>query len=256
MKQREDLIKIFDDTELLVEKAFDTSLISVKEPFDITPVKPYGCKGTKQGLVTVDNIDCVTVAQTLSYSGKTCILNMASHYSPGGGVRNGARAQEEELCRRSNLIYGLEHNDNDKLYPIKESEYIYTRGVTFFKDSNYMVCEPFELDVLTIPAINRNKEKDKWLFEGPEDTYQLLMENKILQTITKPFDEGCENLVLSAFGCGVFKNDPKYVSSVYRKFLFDYNARRFFKRISFAILNDSNSVGTNFEIFKKELDAQ
>ena len=256
MVDKEYLVKVFEDTEKIVNSgAFDNVLFSSKEMFDVKKRNPLvqDVLNDKKGLVTVDNMDCVSMAQTLSYAGKTCILNMASHYRPGGGVKNGARAQEEELCRRSNLIFGLEYNSNNDLYPIQEDEYLYTKDVTFFKDGKYQVCEPFDLDVITIPAINLNKEKDKWLFEGNDKEYKQYMQAKVLATIIRPMQAGCVNLVLSAFGCGVFKNDPNFVSELYREYLYDFGMRYFFNRISFAIINDQNATNNNFGIFKKIL---
>lgn len=252
---KEFLINVFTDTENIVNNgAYDNVLFSTKKIIDSYFIEIIDAQ--KEGLITIENEDCVTIAQRLSYTGKTCILNMASHYKPGGGVRGGARAQEEELCRRSNLIFALEHNNNSNLYPIKEDELIYSSNITFFKDSRYKVCEPFNLDVITIPAINLNKEKHKDYFdiEGKEELYKILMNNKILATIKEPYKNGCDNLVLSAFGCGVFKNDPEFVANTYKEFLIKNNLRYLYKRISFAILNDSNSVKNNFQIFKSILN--
>ena len=39
---------------------------------------------------------------------KILVLNLANPVHPGGGVRKGSRAQEEDLCRKSSLLLSLE----------------------------------------------------------------------------------------------------------------------------------------------------
>ena len=59
-------------------------------------------------IVKVENIDCLLAAEKLLNEGyHPAVLNMASRQNPGGGVQNGAGAQEENLFRRSNLFQSL-----------------------------------------------------------------------------------------------------------------------------------------------------
>ena len=78
------------------------------------------------------------------------------------------------------------------------------------------------------------------------------MSIKISEMLSMPKKQGCKNLVLSAFGCGVFKNDPSFVAEIFKYYL-EYGFASYYENIVFAILNDKNSVGSNFEIFKKIL---
>ena len=49
--------------------------------------------------------------------GKTIlVLNLANPLHPGGGVRRGARAQEEDLCRQSSLLLSLESRNARPYY--------------------------------------------------------------------------------------------------------------------------------------------
>ena len=75
----------------------------------------YGC----------ENVDSFTLARervthTYLYENdvpKILVLNMANPVHPGGGVRNGARAQEEDLCRCSSLLLSLESREARKNTP-------------------------------------------------------------------------------------------------------------------------------------------
>lgn len=70
-------------------------MIDVRRSYDTTIVK-------------VENIDCLHAGAALKKSGyNPAVLNMASSSNPGGGVINGAGAQEETLFRRTNLFRSL-----------------------------------------------------------------------------------------------------------------------------------------------------
>lgn len=192
--------------------------------------------------VTVVNEDCIEVARRLTSSGKTCMLNMASYKKPGGGVKSGAMSQEEELARKSNLMFGLP----EELYPLEMDDFIYTYGVTFFKGPYYAITEPFRCDIITVAAVNLNG------LPIPDD-YEKLMDSKVRTMLQFPQQHGCRNLVLSAFGCGVFKNHPLTVAHYFRRAILQGYGNGY-DSIVFSVLNDRNSHGSNFETFKEVLD--
>jgi len=107
-------------------------------------------------------------------------------------------------------------------------------------------------DVITIAAINLNSEHHLFKDQTTKD-YEKTTLNKIRLMLTIPTKHGVKNLVLGAWGCGVFKNDPKKMAGYFRKILIDEGYSGFYERIVFAIINDRNSVGSNFEIFSQIL---
>lgn len=228
-----ELCHVFVDTLVTAELEFKEKLIQAKKY--TSNFKPL--KGNLAANITVDNMDCINVAEKFCKLGKTCMLNMASYKKPGGGVVNGSKSQEEDLCRRSNLMHGI----SEKHYPLKQNEYIFTKDVIFFKDENYLRITEFKCDIITIPAVNKNT--------GPLKDYDSVMESKVRTILNEPYQNGCKNLVLSAFGCGVYGNDPKYVATLF-KVLLDEGFSTMYDNISFSILNDRNSVGSNYELFK------
>ena len=113
------------------------------------------------------------VAKRYYSLGKVAVLNFANPENPGGGVQLGAMAQEECLCRSSNL-YGCISNPNvfDEYYGyhrgIRSHFYtdrlICTKNVTVFKDDSLVPQmlpenEWFEVDVVTCAAPYLAKRK-------------------------------------------------------------------------------------------------
>lgn len=240
---KQGLIDVFKDTVNSIETGkYPSVLTSYSIETLLTAPEESLYLNTSNPVVKVENEDCIEIARRYSKLGRTCILNMASHKKPGGGVQNGQRAQEEELSRRSNLVYGLPKDH----YPLSDKEAIFTKDVTFFKDGSYSYIEPFICSVITIAALN--------VSNGiiPND-YEKTMEEKISTMLAYPSLERCEYLVLSAFGCGVFKNDPRFVAEMFKR-LIDEGFKYHYKEISFAVLNDHNSVSDNYSVFKSILE--
>ena len=194
-------------------------------------------------------------ARELVGKGRVAVLSFANAYSPGGGVTRGAMAQEECLCRSSNLYSALTlpylirnyYKHNEKTTgELGTDAVIYSPGVTVFKSDDMIpvpLAEPFQADVLTCAAPYVNPDRKKPIpLEKLEDTFNHRIRN-ILEVAAA---NGADNLVLGAFGCGAFNNPPDLVAESFRYYLVDKGYRDYFKRVVFAI----KGGGRNYEIFR------
>lgn len=202
----------------------------------------------------IDN-DCIYAAKSLIDKGlNPCVLNMASFHTPGGGVLNGSSAQEENIFRRTNLFLSLYqfHHVGD-LYGIKQKEEryplnynfggIYTPNVTVFKtsdDKNYtLLDEPFEIGVVTLPAIKKPKTENGKLVPWVVD----ILLNKIRQILDIALENGHDSLILSAFGCGAYGTPPEEMAKLFKSVLSSEEYKNTFKVIHFAIINLPSTNG-------------
>jgi uncharacterized protein (TIGR02452 family) len=200
-------------------------------------------------IISVINTDSVSAVVEYSKLGKTCVLNMASYKRPGGGVHNGARAQEECLFRCSNLIQVVPTS----FYPLEVNEAIYTKDAIFFKDKEYDYMEPVVCDVITIAAINLNDNAKYDPVQNVAD-YRKITKDKIRLMVSLAAQNKVKNLILGAWGCGVFNNDPTTMAQYFSEVLIGEGYSVDFDNIVFAIINDHNSVGNNFDIFNNQFN--
>ena len=238
------LVNVFQDT-LENSKNLKDSTTS-KHTFDET--NPPRLTMFKD-IISVINTDSVSAVVEYSKLGKTCVLNMASYKRPGGGVHNGARAQEECLFRCSNLIQVVPTS----FYPLEVNEALYTKDAIFFKDKDYDYMEPVVCDVITIAAINLN-ENAKYDPVQNITEYRKITKDKIRLMVSLAAQNGVKNLILGAWGCGVFNNDPTTMSQYFSEVLVGEGYSVDFDNIVFAIINDHNSVGNNFDIFNNHFN--
>lgn len=198
------------------------------------------------------------------------VLNLADPVNPGGGVRRGAKAQEEDLCRRSSLLLSLEGREAWAYYSYNRNLHTYmgsdgiiiTPDVEILKDENGNLLEDSVIvSVMTCaaPMVRRG-------LEGMSDEeYREMVYKRITGMLKTAAYLGYKVLVLGAFGCGAFGNDARVVSDLFYKAIkeFDYDgmsAVDFFRRIDFAVLDHSpdqynfRQFFRNFSHFYREED--
>ena len=193
-------------------------------------------------------------AGRLAKEGRVAALNFANAYSPGGGVVRCAMAQEECLCRSSNLYSALTmpyllrnyYKHNAKTTgDLGTDAVIYSPGVTVFKSDDALpvpLAEPFQVDVLTCAAPCVRPDRKKPI---PPEKLEDAFNHRIRNILEVAAANGADSLVLGAFGCGAFNNPPDMVAECFRYYLIDRGYRDFFRRVVFAI----KGGGRNFEIF-------
>lgn len=232
----QNLINIFIDTELTSRKLKSTI---ETEKCNCSVFEPK--EGNSNIKITVSPLD--TISEALNHKEKVCILNMASPKRAGGGVKNGARAQEECLFRSTNLCVSVVQD----FYPLHYDEFLYTKDALIIKDVYYNVIEPKLIDCITIAA--PNLRGSQYTQEDYVDTLDL----KITGMIEAANRNSCETLILGAWGCGVFCNNPYTIAEYFKKNITKYKYNNL-KEIIFAIINDHNSVDDNYNIFKKHFN--
>ena len=206
---------------------------------------------------SVINADCLETAEIALKSGfNPCVLNLASKKNPGGGVLNGAGAQEENLFRRTNLFaslyqfahyaedYGVKKDENS--YPLnRNTGGIYSGNITVFRGAeknNYcLLNQPFRLAFVSVPAINRPeliKIGNQYYIvnELVEPTKEKI---RTILRIAGQYNHDC--LILGAFGCGAFANPPHHVAKLFKEVFSEDEFSGVFKYVIFSIFEDHNS---------------
>ena len=209
---------------------------------DEAPVLPWSDKRINPE-VTVEDADTVTAILKVP-EGRTAVLNFASYKNPGGGFINGAMAQEEALCHESNLYNILSafkfsyyawnvNHINRSLYANRA---LYSPDVIFERDGNIK-----QADVITCAAPNYNAAlKNHGMLR--EVNIEAMRERiEFIKCIAEK--NNAENLILGAFGCGVFGQDPYQTAYLFKEV---FARCSYIRRIIYAI-----PAGKNLEAFKK-----
>lgn len=185
----------------------------------------------------VVNDTTLSAARQLEAEGANPVaLNFASARHPGGGFLNGARAQEESLCRASALYECINGNAMYRHHASKDAFYtnyaIYSPAVPVFKDDDGEPLDaPYLCAFVTSPAVNAGAIRAKH-----RDPVRDEMADRIEKVLTIMAGHGHDAAVLGAWGCGVFRNDPEMIADLFARAL----RGRFtgaFAKVVFAVLD-------------------
>ena len=188
--------------------------------------------------VQVTNETTFRAAQRFLNSGLWPVaLNFANGVSPGGGFLGGARAQEEVLCRSSALFQTLvddpmyeSHRDRER--PDSTDWAIYSPDVSVFRrDDGTDLEEPWLLSFITCAA--------PYAPEIGQPESGVLLHKHIHRVLAIARAFGHSSLVLGAWGCGAFENDPHQAAQDFRDAL-ENEFRGAFCDIVFAITDWSS----------------
>lgn len=274
---REENVTVFKDTERLckknvrirnsIEKSISKQkLILEADNLEVPNLSKY------------DNVATLVISKKRTYEAarnyrnqKVAVHNFASASNPGGGVVKGSSAQEECLCRCSGLYFCL---DVEKMWkgfyiphrnshnPIHNDDIIYTPGVTVFKTDTVTPTlmdesDWYDVDVITCAAPNlRPNPTNKW---NPADGEAVTMKNsdllalhdkRLRRILNAAVSEGVETIILGAFGCGAFRNNPEVVALANKNVIKDY--LHAFKNIDYAIYC-GHGDDRNYKIFDRVL---
>ncbi|MBE5850290.1 MAG: TIGR02452 family protein [Lachnospiraceae bacterium] len=275
---REDNVAVFKDTERLcktndrLKEAVRRATTSQKLILQVDEIDEQNKnRYEKQSNVVVSKKRTLEAAQ--GYKGtKIAVHNFASSSNPGGGVVRGSSAQEECICRCTGLYFSLNTpNMWDGFYnphraehnPIHTDDIIYTSGVTVFKTDSAnptLMPEPdwYDVDVITCAAPNLKKQPSNRYNPGDGGFQVKIKEKELLEVHEKrlrrilevAISESVETIILGAFGCGAFENNPEIVARAASNVIRDYLYA--FKNIEFAVYCSPRDE-RNFKVFERVL---
>ncbi|MEW2143270.1 TIGR02452 family protein [Micromonospora vinacea] len=188
-----------------------------------------------EGSVEVTNESTLQAARRLA-PGAACLV-FASAKSPGGGFLNGAEAQEESIARSSALypclraapeFYAFHSGQRDLRY---SDRVIFSPDVPVFRDDKgSLLDQPYTTSFLTAAAPNLGAI----LGNQPEHVADVpaVLARRARRVLEVAAAHGQRTLVLGAWGCGVFRNDPATVADTFANALREVDR---FDHVVFAI---------------------
>lgn len=276
MDKREQLRIVFEDTQkfytentvlaaAVAESRQGTKLYEAEGYLEL----PILGSSEKSGELAITHSRTFEAAIRLSRDNpgkKIAVLNFASATRPGGGVKNGSSAQEEALCRCSTLYPTLDcrwlwqcfYDINRAANDVRHSDAcIYSPGVVICKTDESLPKRMKPEDWVTVDVIScaapnlRSKPSNQ---HNPEtgasqkvtdaELYEIHLK-RAKRILTIAAANKVDILVLGAFGCGAFCNDPKVVAQAYHAAISEF--RHYFDKIEFAVYDGPHS--NNYDVF-------
>jgi uncharacterized protein (TIGR02452 family) len=207
-----------------------------------------------EGLATtvevVNEATLAGIARALSDArGPVAALNFASAKNPGGGFLNGSEAQEESLARSSALhasllrapeFYGRHRASPSLLY--SDAMIVSPDCPVIRDDDGTLLEQPRFTTFITSAAPNAGAAQANRPGELAHIPEVFRRRSEYVLAIAAA--HGCRQLVLGAWGCGVFRNDPAVVAAAFSGHLRHGSWAGRFERVVFSVWDRSPSQDT------------
>lgn len=167
-------------------------------------------------LVQSDTVQAIEKITKLG-NGKHCALNFASYKHPGGMFINGSSAQEESLCHKSFLYNVISSDKFADYYDWNKKNLnngLYTNRAIYSPDIHFTDGIS---DILTCAAPNLHVAR--YMRHLPEDIIENAWISRVRFIDNIIHEESIHTIILGAWGCGVFKNDPVKIANYFKNFL-------------------------------------
>jgi uncharacterized protein (TIGR02452 family) len=187
--------------------------------------------------------------------GPVAALNFASAKNPGGGFLNGSQAQEESLARSSALYASLlrapQFYERHRASPsmLYSDSMIWSPGCPVFRDDDgRLLEEPRLVTFITSAAPNAGAAATNRPEELPLIPKVFHRRSEYVLALAASLEY--KRLVLGAWGCGVFRNDPEVVANAFVSHLTRGEWSGRFERVVFSVLDTSPSMDA-FTAFRR-----
>lgn len=207
----------------------------------------YPISNNQSLVIEVVDLDTVSAIMQYQDSSKMAALSFASYKNPGGGFLKGSLTQEEALCQKSFLYNVLNHfyqdyyveNRQNLNYSLYKNRALYSPNIYFYFNDQIGLC-----DIITCSAPNFSAARKHPQVDLQTNEEELLSRIKFILDIAST--NKIETLILGAFGCGVFGQNPTKVAEMMKNLL---RQKYPFKKMIFAIPKSKHNK--NYEAFKK-----
>ncbi len=222
-----------------------------------------------QGTLTL-----ISALEQVKTGNKTAVLNFANPVEPGGGVLRGANAQEEYLCRASNLYFTLISEQASPYYRyhnelrrkngsgshmfLATDMIIYSPQVTVIREDvgydpaspNISYVQQYTEIWNTIDVITCAAPCFYGSIQIPYGDLEHLFKLRIKNILETAIENDIDALILGAFGCGAFHNPPMVVANAFQSVLMEPRYRYAFREVVFAVMR-SAAADKNVRIFEE-----
>ena len=241
-----------------------------------TPATPHTCHVY---LVVDDSLNC-TYELTRRYGQTFAVLNMANAYTIYGGVRDGSGAQEENMVRRTTIIYNtptsfrqvsaptkytveasaLINAMNDEVMLVTKKTSVCLResedyqpgnigGYAWMKEDEWFPFYELRSAALNVAYLKRSAPP---MYCVDDEQVVVDMRRRIRAQFKTLMNVGVKHVVLSAFGCGAFGNDAFQVAELYVTELESFRSE--FDVVAFSIFY-AGFGETNYQQFHSVFDS-